>query len=87
MPALAEGEAVRSWPIEVWGARAVHPPTSAPGYKTAWRLGLLPSPPPPVPPSPVPGLSSWDRLRLGLLLGLAVFALTIPLGKALDAGA
>ena len=87
MPALGEGEAVRSWPIEVWGAPAAHPPASAPGFQAAWRLGLLPPPPPPVPPSPLPGLSSWDRMRLGLLLALGVFAVMIPVGNALDAGA
>ncbi len=87
MPALGEGEAVRSWPIEVWGAPAVHPPASAPGFQAAGRLGVLPPPPPAVAPSPVPGLSSWDRMRLGLLLGLGVFALMIPVGNALDAGA
>lgn len=87
LPALAEGEAVRTWPVEVYGARAVHPPMSAPGFQAAWRLGLLPPPPPAVPPSPVPGLSSWDRTRLGLLLAFGVFALMIPVGNALDAGA
>ena len=77
---------MRSWTFEVWGAPAVHPPASAPGFHAAWRLGLLPPPPPTVPPSTVPGLSSWDRLRLALL-GFAAFALVIPLGNALGAGA
>jgi hypothetical protein len=86
MPVLGEGEAVRSWPVEVWGVPAVHPPASAPGFQSAERLGVLPTPPPAVPPSPVPGLSSWDRLRLALL-GFAVFAAMIPLVNALGAGA
>lgn len=86
MPPLGAGGAVRSWPVEVWGAPAVHPPPSAPGFQAAWRLGLLPPPPPRVPPSPIPGLSSWDRLRLALLLGFGVFGLMIVLSDALDVG-
>lgn len=46
-------------------------------------MGLLPPPPPAIPPSPVPGLSSWDRIRLGLLLAFGVFGLMIPVGNAL----
>ena len=87
MPALPEGEAVRSWPFEVWGAPATYPPASAPGFSAAARLGLLPPPPPAVPPRVVPGLSSWDRVRWGLALVLGVFALMIPVANALDAGA
>ena len=87
MPALAEGEAVRPWPLEVWGAPATWPPATAPGFQAAWRLGLLPLPPPSTPPSPVPGLSSWDRVRLGALLALGVFGLMIPVADALSAGA
>ena len=87
MPALGDGEAVRSWPVEVWGAPAIFPPPRAPGFQAAWRLGLLPPPPPPVPPSPVPGLSSWDRLRLAVLLGFGVFGLMIVVSNALDVGA
>lgn len=87
MPLLGEGEAVRAWPVEVWGAPAVYPPAAAPGFQAAWRMGLLPPSPPVDPPSPVPGLSSWDRVRLGLLLGLGVFGLMSPVGNALDSGA
>jgi hypothetical protein len=74
---LPPGEAVRTQPLEVYGAPAAHPPFTAPGFQRAWTLGLLPPPAPTVPPGVVPGLSSWDRLRLalvlcfgGLLLGL-----------------
>ena len=85
MPALPDGEAVRPWPVEVWGAPAVHPPASAPGFQCAWRLGLLPPPPPPVPPTPLPGLSSWEGVRLGLLC-FGAFALMVPAGNALGSG-
>ena len=87
MPPLAPGEAVRSWPLEIWGAPAVYPPVTAPGFSAALRLGLLPAPAPEIPPSPVPGLSSWDRLRLALLLCLGVPWLVLVLGDPLGAGA
>lgn len=86
LPALGAGEAVRSWPFEVWGGPATWPPPSAPGFQAAYRLGMLPPPPPPVPPSPLPGLSSWDRIRAALLC-FATFAVLIPLATALGAGA
>lgn len=85
LPVLGAGEAVRTWPLEVWGAPATHPPVSAPGFQAAARLGMLPAPAPAVPPAPVPGLSSWDRMRLALLC-FGLFALLIPVGEAVDAG-
>ena len=77
LPALPPGEAVRTQPFEVYFAASRFPPPSAPGYQRAAALGLLPHEAPELPPTPVPGLSSWDRTRLslvlcfgGLLLGL-----------------
>lgn len=85
-PALAAGEAVREWPLEIWGARAVYPPAAAPGFQRAWQLGLLPPPPPLQPPVPLAGWSSWDRLRLALLLCFVVTGSMLLLGNTLDAG-
>ena len=86
LPALGEGEAVRTWPVEVWGAPARYPPACAPGFAAAGRLGLLPPAPPEIPPSPVPGLSSWDRLRAALLC-FGVFVFMIPVSNAIGSGA
>jgi len=87
LPALPAGEAPREWPVEIWGAAATYPPSTAPGFQAAWRMGILPPPAPEAPPAPVPGLSSWDRVRLGLALGFGAFGLAIALGNALDLGA
>ena len=87
LPPLPPGEAQRDWPLEVWGTTATFPPPAAPGFQAAWRMGILPSPPPEQPPTPVPGLTSWDRLRLTLLLAFGVFGLVIWLGNRFDAGA
>ena len=67
MPPLPPGEAVRAQHWEVFGARARFPPRTAPGYSRAAAMGLLPPAPADRPPAPVPGLSAWDRLRLGLV--------------------
>ena len=80
---LPEGEAVRVQPMEVYFAPAAHPPPTAPGFRRAAELGLLPPPAPPLPPAPVPGLSSWDRLRLAVLLFFGGILLSLLLGNGL----
>ena len=79
LPPLPEGEAqqVRGW--EVYGAKAKHPPHTAPGYRAAQRLGLLPPPAPATPPQRLPGLSAHAML----LTGVGLFFGTILLFAAL----
>ncbi len=60
-------------------------PAAAPGFQRALQLGLLPSPPPPRPPAPLAGLSSWDRMRLTLLLCFVVTGFMLLLGNILEA--
>lgn len=81
---LPPGEAVRTQPVEVYFAPAAHPPPTAPGFQRAAALGLLPPPPPPVPPAPVPGLSSWNRLRLAVLLFFGGILLSLLIGNGFE---
>lgn len=75
LPPLPPGEAQRAEPFEVFGAPAQHPPQTAPGFQSAWRLGLLPPPAPQVAPQRLPGLSAHDMV----LAGIALFFGTILL--------
>lgn len=84
LPALPPGEAVREWPFEVWGAPARFPPPTAPGFQRAWQLGLLPPPAPATPPAPLPGLSSWDRLRLAIGLCFGGMAVGLLISSSVD---
>lgn len=86
LPALPPGEAVREWPVEVYGAPARFPPPAAPGFQRAWQLGLLPPAPPTTPPAPLPGLSSWDRVRLALLLCFGGMGLGLLISNGMDLG-
>ena len=78
---LPAGEAVRDVPVEVYGAPATYPPPTAPGYTRAAALGLLPPPAPATPPAPLPGVSSWDRVRLAILLCFGGLLLALLLGN------
>lgn len=80
---LPPGEEVRAPTWEVWGAPATHPPCTAPGFQRAWSLGLLPQPAPPTPPAVVPGMSSWDRVRLALVLCFGGLLVGLLLANAL----
>lgn len=86
LPALPPGEAQREAPFEVWGRAAEFPPQAAPGFGAAWRMGILPAPVPPRPPAPVPGLSSWDRVRIALAVAGAAFLVGLPTARAAGAG-
>lgn len=77
---------MREVPLEVWGAPARFPPPAAPGFRRAQAMGLLPPPAPARPPSPVPGLTSWDRLLLALVAWFVVTPAVLLLGDLLDAG-
>jgi hypothetical protein len=83
---LPPGEAVRVQPWEVFGAPATYPPSTAPGFQRALALGLLPAPPPAAPPALQPGLSSWDRIRLAMLLCFGGLVLGLLLANGLDKG-
>jgi hypothetical protein len=65
---------------QVMGARAKHPPWTAPGYTRAMRMGLLPPPPPEQPPAPLPGWSAAHRGVGGILLFVSPLALVATLG-------
>lgn len=79
LPPLPPGEAQRVQGWEVYGARAKHPPQTAPGFRAAQRLGLLPPPAPAMPPQRLPGLSAHAML----LTGIGMFFGTILLFAAL----
>ena len=60
---------------QVMGARAKHPPWTAPGYERAGRMGLLPAPPPEQPPTALPGWSAAQRGVAAMLLFASPLAL------------
>ena len=80
LPPLPDGEAqqVEGW--EVYGAKARHPPQTAPGYLAAQRLGLLPPPAPATPPQRLPGLSAHAMLRtgIGMFFGTILLVILLP---------
>lgn len=82
LPPLPEGEAQRVEPIEMFGAPATFPPHTAPGFQAAWRLGMLPAPPPQVAPQRLPGLSANEMLWAGVALffGTIVLVCSLPEG-------
>src|SRR3546814_1987160 len=79
LPPLPDGEAQQASGWEVYGAKAKHPPQTAPGYLSAQRLGLLPPPAPTTPPQRLPGLSAQAMLRTGVGLFFGTIELVIVL--------
>jgi hypothetical protein len=67
LPPLPPGEAQSVQPFEMVGGTAQHPPQTAPGFQSAWRLGMLPAPAPLVAPQRLPGLSAHDMLVGGIV--------------------
>ena len=80
LPPLPEGEAQHAPAWEVYGAKAKHPPQTAPGYLSAQRLGLLPPPAPSTPPQRLPGPSAQAMLLtgIGLFFGTIVAVIMLP---------
>ena len=79
LPPLPEGEVQQVQGREVYGAKAKHPPQTAPGYRAAQQLGLLPPPAPATPPQRLPGLSAHAMLRSGISLFFGTIVLVIVL--------
>ncbi len=77
---LPAGEAQRDFPFEMWGGKAVHPPSTAPGFRAAWRLGMLPAPPASSAPPLLPGVSAnqWLWSSLAAVAGLFVVLIKLP---------
>ncbi|MBD3925710.1 hypothetical protein IEZ26_13840 [Nocardioides cavernae] len=80
LPPLPPGEAQRVQGWEVYGAAAKHPPQTAPGFRAAQRLGLLPPPAPVTPPQPLPGPSAHALLLtgIGLFFGTILLLVALP---------
>lgn len=69
---------VERMPVRLAGTPSPHPPTTAPGYERARRLGLLPPPAPEVAPSPLPGLNSVQTL---VALGVGAVLAAVVAGR------
>ena len=80
LPSLPHGEAQRAQGWEVYGAKAKHPPQTAPGYLAAQRLGLLPPLAPATAPQRLPGMSAHAMLLtgIGMFFGTIVLVITLP---------